>query len=159
MNTWTKWTMLTWHGRVTDDEYNRDRSYLEIQSFQWWRSQPVDYLWWRPARLCPRSLSVPTVDKKKESLSYAFCNLTISKTISKFPRQLLKRWAFSLMKIKKGMYKCTCARGVCTLSMGDSFGFIMDFFCNKFLYHRVSCRKTNLYFCVLALEVCSHETF
>lgn len=101
----------------------------------------------------------PDCGQKKESLSYAFCNLTISKTISKFPRQLLKRWAFSLMKIKKGMYKCTCARGVCTLSMGDSFGFIMDFFCNKFLYHRVSCRKTNLYFCVLALEVCSHETF
>lgn len=77
----------------------------------------------------------------------------------KILKKLLKRSTFPLMKIKKGMYKCTFARGFRTFVCGgNSFGFIQDFFCNKFLYHRVSCRKTNLYFCALALDVCSHET-
>lgn len=78
----------------------------------------------------------------------------------KILRKLFKRSVFPLMKIKKGMYKCTCALlGFVLCLWEDSFGFILDFFCNKFLYHRVSCCKTNLYFCVLALDVCSHETF
>lgn len=55
------------------------------------------------------------------------------------------------------MYLCRVGFVLCLWE--DSFGLILDFFCNKFLYHRVSCCKTNLYFCVLALDVCSHETF
>lgn len=72
-------------------------------------------------------------------------------------RQILKRWAFTSMKIKQECTKCTCVPGGFVPFLWE-IGFILDFFCNKFPYHRVSCCKTNLYFCVLALEVCSHET-